>query len=84
MVLDDLDKSLRAGHLAGAALDVFQVEPLPNDHPLWSAPGVIITPHVAGECPYLPERRTELFIENCKRFANGETLKNIVDKKNWF
>ena len=84
MVLDDLDKSLRAGHLAGAALDVFQVEPLPNDHPLWSAPGVIITPHVAGEGPYLPERRTELFIENCKRFANGETLKNIVDKKNWF
>jgi phosphoglycerate dehydrogenase-like enzyme len=84
LVLDDLDKSLRAGHLAGAALDVFQVEPLPNDHPLWSAPGVIITPHVAGEGPYLPERRTELFIENCKRFANGETLKNIVDKKNWF
>jgi phosphoglycerate dehydrogenase-like enzyme len=84
LVLDDLNESLREEHLAGAALDVFQVEPLPTDHPLWFAPGIIITPHVAGEGPYLAERRTELFMENCKRFSRGETLKNMVDKKNWF
>ena len=84
VVLDDLNESLRKGDLSGAALDVFQIEPLPHDHPLWTAPGILITPHVAGEGPYLPERRTELFLNNCKRFANGEELINIVDKSNWF
>ena len=84
VVLDDLDSALRSGHLAGAGLDVFEIEPLPEDHPLWKAPGILITPHVAGEGPYLPERRTELFIDNCKRFANGEKLINVVDKNNWF
>ena len=84
VVLDDLNESLRKGDLRGAALDVFQIEPLPHDHPLWTAPGILITPHVAGEGPYLPERRTELFLNNCKRFANGEKLINIVDKSNWF
>ena len=84
VVLDDLNEALRKGDLSGAALDVFQIEPLPHDHPLWTAPGILITPHVAGEGPYLPERRTELFLNNCKRFANGEELINIVDKSNWF
>ncbi len=84
VVLDDLNHALRSGQLAGAGLDVFEMEPLPSTHPLWAAPGVIITPHIAGEGPYLPERRTELFIENCKRFAKGKELLNIVDKQNWF
>lgn len=84
VVLDDLNEALRSGELAGAGLDVFQIEPLPPEHPLWTAPGVIITPHVAGEGPYLFERRTELFIENCKRFNEGRPLKNVVDKTNWF
>jgi phosphoglycerate dehydrogenase-like enzyme len=47
-------------------------------------PGVLITPHVAGTGPYLQERRTELFIDNCKRFNDGLPLRNVVDKANWF
>ncbi len=84
VVLDDLVAALRAGEIAGAGLDVFQVEPLPEGHPLWSMPGVMITPHVAGNGPYLDDRRTELFIDNCKRFNDGRELRNVVDKANWF
>jgi phosphoglycerate dehydrogenase-like enzyme len=84
VVLDDLVEALRSGQIAGAGLDVFQVEPLPQDHPLWTTPGALITPHVAGAGPYLPERRTELFIENCRRFNAGTPLLNVVDKTNWF
>jgi len=84
VVLDDLADALRAGVIGGAALDVFQVEPLPSDHPLWSMENVIITPHVAGAGPYLEDRRTELFVENCVRFNEGLELKNVVDKANWF
>ncbi len=83
-ILDDLVAALRAGEIAGAGLDVFQVEPLPAGHPLWSMPGVLITPHVAGNGPYLDDRRTELFIDNCKRFNDGRELRNVVDKANWF
>ena len=84
VVLDDLVRALRAGVIGGAALDVFQVEPLPPDHPLWTMENVIITPHVAGTGPYLENRRTELFVENCVRFNEGRELKNVVDKANWF
>ena len=84
VVLDDLDAALRSGTLAGAALDVFQVEPLPVHHPLWDAPGMVITPHVAAAGPYLDQRRTEVFLDNCRRFAEGRALRNVVDKANWF
>ena len=84
VVLDDLVAALKAGDIAGAGLDVFQVEPLPAGHPLWTAPGVFITPHVAGDGPYLQERRTELFIDNCVRFNEGRPLRNVVDKARWF
>ena len=84
VVLDDLVDALRTGEIAGAGLDVFQVEPLPAGHPLWSTPGVLITPHVAGDGPYLDDRRTELFVDNCKRFNDGQPLRNVVDKANWF
>ena len=43
-----------------------------------------MTPHVAGAGPYLNERRRDLVVENCKRFARGEELVNVVDKENWF
>jgi phosphoglycerate dehydrogenase-like enzyme len=82
--LDDLAAALQAGRIAGAALDVFEHEPLPPDHVLWTLPGVMITPHVGGEGPYLDDRRTEIVIDNCRRFAAGEPLRNVVDKANWF
>jgi phosphoglycerate dehydrogenase-like enzyme len=84
VLLDDLVEALRRGQIAGAGLDVFQVEPLPADHPLWTIPGVLLTPHVAGVGPYLQERRTELLLENCRRFNEGRPLLNVVDKVNWF
>ncbi len=84
VVLDDLVDALREGQIAGAGLDVFQLEPLPADHALWTTPGVLITPHVAATGPYLKERRTELFIDNCKRFNEGRPLRNVVDKARWF
>lgn len=83
-VLDDLNAALRAGTIAGAALDVFEIEPLPAEHPLWDAPGMLITPHVATAGPYLSERWTEVFLDNCTRFASGAALNNVVDKANWF
>lgn len=82
--LDDLDRALRDGTFAGAALDVFETEPLPADHPLWDAPGMLITPHVAAAGPHLGERRYQVFAENCRRFAAGWPLVNRVDKANWF
>jgi phosphoglycerate dehydrogenase-like enzyme len=84
VLLDDLVEALRAGELAGAGLDVFEQEPLPADHPLWSMPGVLITPHTAGFGPYLDERRFEILLENCRRFAAGTPLRNVVDKDKWF
>ena len=83
--LDELDAALRAGEIAGAALDVFETEPLPAGHPLWTAPGMLITPHVAAASgPILDDRRTELFMDNCVRFSEGRPLRNVVDKENWY
>ena len=84
VVLDDLVSALLDGEIAGAGLDVFQVEPLPKDHPLWTAPGVLVTPHVAWSGPYLEERRAEVFLDNCVRFNEGRPLRNVVDKAHWF
>jgi phosphoglycerate dehydrogenase-like enzyme len=82
--LADLVAALRAGELAGAGLDVFEIEPLPADHPLWTTPGVLLTPHTAGYGPYLDERRLEILIDNCRRFAAGQPLRNVVDKASWY
>jgi phosphoglycerate dehydrogenase-like enzyme len=82
--LDDLVAALKAGEIAGAALDVFEQEPLPADHPLWTMPGVLITPHTAGHGPYLDERRFEVLSDNARRFVAGGELRNIVDKSRWF
>jgi len=82
--LDDLVASLHAGEIAGAALDVFEIEPLPADHPLWTAPNVLITPHTAGFGPYLDDRRLDILLDNCRRFASGKPLRNVVDKASWF
>ena len=82
--LDDLVAALRAGDIAGAGLDVFEQEPLPADHPLWTLPGVLITPHTAGFGPYLDERRFEILLDNCRRFVADRPLRNLVDKARWF
>jgi len=82
--LADLVESLRAGEIAGAALDVFETEPLPPDHALWTFSNVILTPHVAGYSPRIAERHLGVLIENVRRFAAGESLLNVVDKRAWF
>jgi len=82
--LHDLDAALRAGEIAGAGLDVYEEEPLPKDHPLWTAPNTILTPHTAGFGPYLNDRRYEILVDNARRFAAGQPLRNVVDKANWF
>ena len=82
--LDDLVTALNAGELAGAALDVFEQEPLPAQHPLWGMANVLITPHMAGYGPHLNERRFQIIQDNCRAFAAGGTLRNVVDKANWF
>lgn len=82
--LDDLVEALTAGRIGGAALDVFEEEPLPPEHALWRMPNVMITPHMGGDGPYLPERRTQILIENCRRFADSRPLLNVVDKASWF
>ncbi len=82
--LADLVAALKAGEIAGAGLDVFEQEPLPADHPLWTLPGVLITPHTAGHGPFLDERRFEILLDNCRRFVAGQPLRNLVDKAAWF
>src|SRR5438477_8453991 len=82
--LDDLAAALQAGEIAGAGLDVFEREPLPADHPLWTTPGVLLTPHTAGYGPYLDERRYDIILDNCRRFLTGQPLRNLVDKARWF
>lgn len=86
VVLNDLVEALEKKRIAGAGLDVFEEEPLPRTSKLWSNPNVIITPHVAADqnSPHIPERRTKILLENCKRFSRGEVLVNVMDKKNWF
>ncbi len=82
--LDDLVTALKQGEIAGAALDVYEQEPLPADHPLWGLPNVLMTPHMAGYGPHLNERRFQIIQDNCRAFAEGRPLRNIVDKAAWF
>ncbi len=73
--------ALEAGGLRGAALDVFEHEPLSPDSPLWAREDVIVTPHVAGFYEsYWPDAAS-LFADNLRRFIAGEPLRNVVDKK---
>ena len=77
---EGLAASLSSGILAGAALDVVAPEPLPQSHPLWSLPNVLITPHTAwaGAGAAQSQRLRELILENARRFARGEALRNIA------
>ncbi|MBV9553982.1 MAG: D-2-hydroxyacid dehydrogenase, partial [Alphaproteobacteria bacterium] len=82
--LDDLVAALEADEIAGAALDVYEIEPLPPSHKLWTTPNVLLTPHTAGHGPYLDDRRLEVLLDNARRFAAGRPLRNLVDKSRWF
>jgi phosphoglycerate dehydrogenase-like enzyme len=68
--------ALESGHVGGAALDVFAVEPLETESPLWRLPNVIVTPHTAGRTPISAHRAAEIFTDNLGRFARGEPLRN--------
>ena len=82
--LDALVDALEAGGIAGAALDVYEQEPLPADHPLWQMENVILTPHVAADNPHVPQRRIDTLCGNLRRYLNGEPLRNVVDKERLF
>ena len=71
--------ALRDGRLGGAALDVFATEPLPPSSPLWSEPGVLITPHSADVTPGTDDRCLGLLLDNVTRFRAGRPLRNVVD-----
>jgi phosphoglycerate dehydrogenase-like enzyme len=76
-----LVRALQEGRIGGAALDVFEEEPLPNDSPLWAMPNVIVSPHMAGDFAGWREALVELFVENLQRYLTGRPLKNVVDKE---
>lgn len=83
--LDDLVAALEKGTIAGCGLDVFESEPLPSDHKLWTLPNVILTPHIAAkDADNIPERQFEILLDNMQRFAGGATLRNVVDKSVWY
>ncbi len=82
--LADLVAALQAGEIAGAALDVFETEPLPAEHPLWQMENVILTPHVAGFAPCIAARHLGVLLENIRRFGRGDPLENVVNKAAWF
>ena len=66
--------------IRGAALDVFQTEPLPPNHPLWALDNVLVSPHSADHAADSHERAMRFFIENWRRFESGQPLENVVDK----
>lgn len=74
-------RALREGWIGGAALDVFDQEPLPPDSPLWALPNLLITPHIAGRTPRYWERVVALFFRNVERFQAGQPLERLVDKR---
>lgn len=74
-----LVEALRGGRLRGAGLDVLDQEPPPPDHPIWSFPNVMITPHNGGASPLRVVRIREFFASNLRRYKAGEPLENVVD-----
>ena len=73
--------SLESGHLAGAGLDVTEIEPLPAESRLWDFPNVIITPHVGAQSRRRADATTNLICENLGRYLSGQPLINFVDKR---
>ena len=79
------DEAIENGEIAGCGLDVFETEPLPEDHKLWKLNNVLMTPHVAvADADNLPDRRFQVLLENARRFLKDEKLENVVDKSKWY
>ena len=77
---DDLIAAINEGTIAGAVLDVFRREPLPTEHKFWTTDGILVLPHIGGPHPDRDNIVAKLFVENLKRFLNGQPLKEIVDR----
>jgi phosphoglycerate dehydrogenase-like enzyme len=75
---DAMVHALQQGAIGGAALDVFETEPLPQDSPLWDLSNVVVTPHMSGSTPEYMDRCAELFVENYDRYLAGEPLENRI------
>ncbi|MCU1627088.1 MAG: 2-hydroxyacid dehydrogenase [Pseudonocardia sp.] len=80
VVEQDLIAALAGRRIAGAALDVFETEPLPDDSPLWAMPNVIVSPHMSGDVVGWRDLLVDLFLDNLTRYRAGEPLRNVVDK----
>ena len=82
-VIDEaaLIRALESGRIRGAALDVFETEPLPPGHPLWRLPNVLLSPHTANRVEGFLDPAFECFLENLNRYINGRPLLNIVEKE---
>jgi phosphoglycerate dehydrogenase-like enzyme len=78
---DALAARLTSGHLSGAVLDVFDPEPLPSDSPLWDCDNLIISPHVSSDPLDYTDRVLDIFVENLRRYTEGESLVNVVDAR---
>lgn len=76
--------ALRAGEIAGAGLDTFEVEPLPGDSPIWDAPNTLITPHVTPAVPDRTGRSLDIIRENIRRFGAGEPLLNVLKRQDQY
>jgi phosphoglycerate dehydrogenase-like enzyme len=74
-----LRRALEAGWIGGAVLDVFSEEPLSPDSPLYGTPNIVITPHTSWASDRVIERTVDLFVDNLRRDAAGEPLRNVVD-----
>lgn len=72
--------ALESGHLAGAAIDVTEIEPLPQASPLWDLPNVLMTPHVGAQSAQRVADTVDFYCENLRRFLDGKPLKNLVEK----
>jgi phosphoglycerate dehydrogenase-like enzyme len=81
VVEDALIAALRNHRIAGAALDVFAQEPLPPDHPFWSLPNLVLTPHISGHTRGYLRKAIAIFEVNLERFLSGRPLRNVVDKR---
>lgn len=81
--LSALDELLRSGHLGGAAIDVTEPEPLPPEHPLWTAPHALITPHISGNTslPLTCDIIVDIFLDNLERYSKGQALQHLVNLK---